>query len=184
MSFIGRETLYIPPNIQVLKYKNFIIAKGRVGILKKEIKIGLLVKKVKSRLYLIARNKGNTNAEFSKEWGTLRVSLWKMFFGVFTKYSMKLIFVGIAHRFNIADDILKMRFGFSHKICFQIPFDLSLSQADKRPPSIIIEHFDYMKLRTIASKLQVIKKPEPYKGKGICFEGQKISRKIGKRVKK
>lgn len=186
MSFIGREILYIPPTVSVKVHKGYFIVKGEAGTLKKKINVGLRVKKLgHNKIALIPRRTDKLPSAFSKEWGTLKAILWNMLLGVFQKYSIKLIFVGVGYRFAFSNKerLLTMRLGFSHRVAFKFPFGLSAKKADRRPPSFVLEHMDYVKIRTIASNLQHCKKPEPYKGKGICFKGQVVYRKEGKKKK-
>jgi len=180
MSFIGKEVLYIPPGVIIFQKKNYIIASSAKGVLKKRIHLGLICKKYTNKIFLTPR-KSKISPFFSREWGSLRISLWKMFLGVFNPFALKLIFIGIGYRFEIKREVLRMRLGFSHQVCFKIPFSLFIEQTSKRPPGLLLKHIDFMKLKTIISKLQYLKKPEPYKGKGLVVPGQFIYRKQGKR---
>jgi large subunit ribosomal protein L6 len=183
MSFIGREFLLIPPNVVIKQHKNFLIAKGKNGVTKIKIDLGLNVRKLKNRVLLEPRKK-NIKSEFSRSWGSLRMNLWKMFLGVFNLFACKMVFIGIGYRYYLNKNYLGLRLGLSHGIKIKLPKSLKISGSKKkRPLSLFLEHTDFMKLKSFCFQLQSLKPPEPYKGKGILFENQKVKRKIGKKKK-
>jgi large subunit ribosomal protein L6 len=98
--------------------------------------------------------------------------------GVNTKFSKTLIAEGVGYRFQVEKNVLNLSVGFTHPVQFEIPEDLSIKLESNT--KIQLSGIDREKVGFFAAKIRDMKPPEPYKGKGILYEGEKILRKAGK----
>lgn len=112
-------------------------------------------------------------------WGTYGSHISNMIEGVNTPFTQKLIIEGIGYKADIKGDKIVFNLGFSHQISVQIPEGLTL-KTDKN--AVIITGVDKEKVSQFAAYIRSLKKPEPYKGKGIMYEGERIRRKQGKKT--
>jgi large subunit ribosomal protein L6 len=101
-----------------------------------------------------------------------------MIIGVNTKFSKILVAEGVGYKFQLDKQRLILNMGYTHPIEFIIPSDLEIKA--ESPTKIIISGIDKEKVGFLAAKIREIRPPEPYKGKGIMYEGEKILRKAGK----
>ena len=101
-----------------------------------------------------------------------------MIIGVNNKFSKILVAEGIGYKFQLDKQRLVLNMGFTHPIEFVIPSDLEIKL--ESPTKIRISGIDKEKVGFLAAKIREIRPPEPYKGKGIMYEGEKILRKAGK----
>ena len=113
-------------------------------------------------------------------WGTTRSVIANMVQGVSAGYTKSLEINGVGYKFEIQWQKLILSIGFSHKVELDIPSELKI-QADEKLKNVIhISGIDKQKVGEFTSKVRSLKKPEPYKGKGIKYVGEKIRRKAGK----
>jgi large subunit ribosomal protein L6 len=121
--------------------------------------------------------------EQSKEcqalWGLSRTLINNMVVGVSTGFTKVLEVNGVGWRSEVDGTVLKLSLGFSHPVNFQLPQGIS-AQVDGKSGKITLSGADKELLGGVAAKIRAMRKPEPYKGKGIRYEGEKIIRKVGK----
>jgi large subunit ribosomal protein L6 len=121
--------------------------------------------------------------EQSKEcqalWGLSRTLINNMVQGVSTGFTKVLEVNGVGWRSEVDGSVLKLSLGFSHPVNFQLPVGIS-AQVDGKTGKITLTGADKELLGGVAAKIRAMRKPEPYKGKGIRYEGEKIIRKVGK----
>ena len=98
--------------------------------------------------------------------------------GVDQKFSKTLIAEGVGYKFQVDKTKLILSVGFSHPVEFEIPSDLSIKA--ESPTKLVISGIDKEKVGFLAAKIRDMRPPEPYKGKGLLYEGEKILRKAGK----
>ena len=110
--------------------------------------------------------------------GLTRALIQNMIIGVNTKFSKILVAEGVGYKFQLDKQRLILNMGYTHPIEFIIPSDLEIKA--ESPTKIIISGIDKEKVGFLAAKIREIRPPEPYKGKGIMYEGEKILRKAGK----
>jgi len=175
MSRIGKKSIKFSKNIIITLKNDIISVQGPYGILEKtflnfvqinifnnELTIKLLKNDVKSCQY----------------YGLIRSLINNMIIGVETPYSKILILEGIGYKFQIQSNELILNVGFTHTIKFLIPIDLSVILESNT--KLLIKGIDKEKVGLFASKIHDIRPPEPYKGKGIFYNGEIIIRKVGK----
>ena len=97
-------------------------------------------------------------------------------------YKKELELVGVGYRAGNTGNLLELTLGYSHPIYFSIPDELKLTTAMEKGsnPAVILEGIDKQLIGEIASKIRELRKPEPYKGKGVRYKGEEVRRKAGK----
>ena len=114
--------------------------------------------------------------------GLYRSLVNNMVKGVTEGYSKKLELVGVGFKASNQGNLLDLSLGYSHNIVFEIPKELKVSTAQEKGqnPMITLESIDKQLLGQVAAKIRSLRKPEPYKGKGVKFAGEVLRRKAGK----
>ena len=112
-------------------------------------------------------------------WGLGRTLIRNMVAGVSEGFSRKLEIVGVGYRANVVGNVLTLQLGYSHDIQVMIPDDIKVTC--EKPTSIEITGANKQKVGQLAADIRGLRKPEPYKGKGIKYEGEYIFRKEGKK---
>jgi len=120
------------------------------------------------------------NEESRAMWGTTRSVINNMVVGVSEGYTKSLEITGVGYKFEPQGQKLVLSIGFSHKVDVNIPNGLQVSPDEKLKNVIHISGIDKQLVGEFASKIRAMKKPEPYKGKGIKYLGEQIRRKAGK----
>ena len=175
MSRIGKKAIVIPKDVSVSLNERQIIVKGKYGTLYHNISenINVLVEKEK---VIISRE--NDEKKSRESHGLNRALIQNMITGVEKQFSKTLIAEGVGYRFQIEKKSLILNLGFTHPIQFEIPEDLMIKVESNT--KIQLFGIDREKVGFFAAKIRDIRPPEPYKGKGVLYEGEKILRKAGK----
>jgi large subunit ribosomal protein L6 len=176
MSRIGKQPIQIPDGVDVKIDGNLIIVKGKKGELIQKIlpEIGL---EIKDKNIVVKELRKTKNS--SALWGTFRALINNMVNGVTDGFEKKLIIEGIGFRAAVNGNKLVLNLGFSHPIEIEAPKGIEF-KIDKN--TIIISGSDRQLVGQVAASIRAKKKPEPYKGKGIRYEGEIIRRKAGKKT--
>ena len=118
--------------------------------------------------------------------GLYRSLISNMVVGVSEGYKIELELVGVGFRASNSGQVLEMALGFSHPVVFLIPSEVKVTTEMKKgsPPLVILESNDKQLIGQVAARIRSIRKPEPYKGKGIRFKGEVLRRKEGKTAAK
>lgn len=181
MSRIGNKHIQVPNSVSIdIKYKNFISVKGSKGQLQKQFnpKLNIIFENGIVRVV-----RPNNELFMKKIHGTTRALLFNMIKGVEDGFTKRLELVGLDYKSELQGDKLVLYLGFSHLIKINIPENITL-EMDLKNKYIYIKGIDKQFVGEFAAKILRLKKPEPYKGKGISYEGQYIIRKAGKSAKK
>ena len=120
----------------------------------------------------------NDSKSSKGSWGLIRTIINNMIVGVEQGFTKSLIVNGVGYRASVSDSILTLQLGYSHDIKLAIPKDIEVKCP--KPTEISISGIDKQKVGQYASEIRSFRKPEPYKGKGIMYEGETILRKAGK----
>ena len=177
MSRIGKQKIEIPQDVNVSFSNGKFFAKGPLGstsrIFREEIDISISDNEV-------TLNPRDEKDALSKAlWGTYASHIYNMIHGVTKGFEKKLVIEGVGYKANIEGDSISLAVGFSHHIEVKIPEGIKVV-IEKN--IISISGIDKEKVGQFASKLRKLKKPEPYKGKGIRYENEIVRRKQGKKV--
>lgn len=176
MSRIGKKGIDIPEKVEIKNDGNVVTVKGPLGELKREFKKNITISVVDNKIEL---KPVKETLENNALWGTYTSHIKNMVEGVTKGYTRKLIVEGIGYRADATPTDITLKVGFSHTVKVAIPKEIKLTS---EKGLITITGIDKELVTRFASELKAIKKPEPYKGKGIRFEDEVIRRKEGKKT--
>ena len=176
MSRLGKKGIEIPAKTEVKINGDVITVKGPLGELSKTFKKNIAVS-IEGNIVSLKPVK--ETLENKALWGTYASHIMNMIEGVNKGYTNKLIVEGIGYKADITPTEITLKVGFSHPVKVLIPKNLKVS-SDKGV--IVINGIDKELVTSFASGLKSIKKPEPYKGKGIRYENEVVKRKQGKKT--
>ena len=177
MSRIGNRVLTIPQGVTVTVDNNIITVKGAKGELSLEINNNITVE-VKETEIVVKR--ANESKEVKSLHGTYNALIKNMLIGVSEGYTKSLEAVGVGYRFNVAGSKITVSAGYSNPVEVIVPADLKVEQVNNT--EIAISGIDKQKVAEFAANIRKIRKPEPYKGKGIRYKGEYVRRKEGKKA--
>ena len=180
MSRIGNRILAIPSGVEVTVDGNKVTTKGPKGTLEFNFKNENVNVKVEDGKVVTTRN---NDLKVSKQLhGTTNSIIKNMLIGVSEGFKRELEIVGVGYRFNVQGNKINVNAGFSHPVEVIVPSDLKVEQVSTT--EIAISGIDKQKVSEFAANIRKLRKPEPYKGKGIRFKGEHIRRKEGKKAAK
>ncbi|KIC90243.1 50S ribosomal protein L6 [Flavihumibacter sp. ZG627] len=180
MSRIGKKPITIPEGVTVTVGKDNVIAvKGPKGELKQTIDRDIIVE-VKDGEVLI--NRPTDQIRHRAMHGLYRSLLSNMVKGVTEGFKAQMELVGVGFKAANTGNLLDLSLGYSHNILFEIPSELKVATLTEKGqnPKIILESIDKQLLGAVAAKIRSMRKPEPYKGKGVRFVGEVVRKKAGK----
>ena len=177
MSRIGNKILSIPEGVTVSVDGNIVTVKGPKGELSTEINKDLTVKVDGQELTIERAN--DTVKNFH---GTANANINNMIIGVTAGFEKKLEAVGVGYRFALKGDKLVVSAGYSHPVEVDIPAGITLENPSNT--ELIVKGIDKCLVGEFAANVRKIRKPEPYKGKGIKYADEVIIRKVGKKAAK
>ncbi len=179
MSRIGKSPIAIPAGVSVQVKGNEVTVKGPKGELSQTINPDIEVK-VENGEVLVCRP--SDEREHRAQHGLYRALIHNMVVGVSEGYKKELELVGVGYRATSTGQVLELALGYSHAIYLKLPKEIKVEAKTERNknPLIILESADKQLLGQVCAKIRSMRKPEPYKGKGIKFVGEIIRRKSGK----
>ncbi len=176
MSRIGKQEITIPAGIKVSQSGGVFTVTGPKGTLNKIFRDDITITITDKAINLNIKR----NDKFSKSlWGTYASHIKNMITGVQTPYSKKLILEGVGFKSEVKGKELHFALGFSHPVIVKIPEGITAT-AEKN--NITITGIDKELVGSFTAAVRALKKPEPYKGKGMRYEGEVIRRKQGKKT--
>jgi large subunit ribosomal protein L6 len=176
MSRIGKKAIAVPAGITANVEGQTVKVKGPKGALQVVLHDDVAVKldcgeiKVDPR----AETKGAR-----AQWGTSRTLIANLIAGVTKGFERRLEISGVGYRASVQGKNLQLALGYSHDIVYPIPEGIAI--ATPRPVEIVISGIDRQKVGQVAAEIREYRPPEPYKGKGIKYAGERIFRKEGKK---
>jgi len=177
MSRIGKKPIVVPAGVTVAVDGNTVRVEGPKGKLAQSIPPGLSVRRDANLLVVDRSADHNTMRALH---GLARSLLANMVHGVKDGFERKLEIVGIGYRAQLQGRNLQLALGYSHPVIFPLPEGV---QAEvERQVSITLKGPDKALLGELAAKLRALRKPDPYKGKGIKYAEEHIRRKVGKKA--
>lgn len=174
MSRIGKLPIDIPSGVTITVDPDFITVAGSKGTLKQFTMPGVTVKQEDGQITVTRINDEPKNR--SKH-GLMRTLINNMILGVTTGFSKQLELNGVGYRVASSGNGLKLNVGFSHDVNYALPTGIT---ATVEQNIITISGIDKQQVGQVAAEVRALKKPEPYKGKGIKYVGERIIRKSGK----
>jgi large subunit ribosomal protein L6 len=174
MSRIGKQPIDLPSGVTITVDPTEITVAGSKGTLKQFTMPDITVKQEENQI-LVTR--ANDEAPARAKHGLMRSLVSNMVTGVSQGFSRKLEINGVGYRVAMQGADLKLNLGFSHDVIFKLPQGVTAAVEQN---TITISGIDKQQVGQVAAEIRALKKPEPYKGKGIKYEGERIIRKSGK----
>ena len=178
MSRIGKKLIQVPAGVDVVISEQELHVKGPKG----ELKLALHphVRLERAGDILTVGVKSEENKKDRALWGLFNRLAANMIVGVTKGYEKSLEFVGVSYKVNLAGKTVKMDVGFSHEVDFPLPAGI---EAKVEKNTLTLSGIDKQFVGETAARIRRIRKPEPYKGKGIKYVDEVIRRKAGKSAK-
>lgn len=180
MSRIGNRKLIIPEKVNVEINDNEIKINGPKGQLSKNIPNNVIVKVEGNELTVLLKKENDKIAIVNQ--GTTNSHILNMINGVVEGYSKKLEIFGVGYRFNVQGNVININAGFSHPVKIEAPQGITVESTSNTELTIL--GIDKELVGEFSAQVRKIKKPEPYKGKGIRYVGEHIRFKEGKKASK
>jgi large subunit ribosomal protein L6 len=175
MSRVGKKPVVLPKGVECQVQATEITVKGPKGTLKMATPAGVEVSVSNGQVQLKARTD-----EDHKMAGTARALINNMAVGVSEGYARKLELVGVGYRAALAGKDLNLSLGFSHPVVFKAPEGITIEVPIQT--EILIKGNDKQSVGQVAAKIRAFRPPEPYKGKGVRYSGEKITIKEAKKA--
>ncbi len=182
MSRIGKAPIAIPSGVNVTVADNIVTVKGPKGELKQNIHPEIQVNVADGQINV---ERPSDEKQFRAMHGLYRSLINNMVKGVSEGFVAKMELVGVGYRATSTGQVLELALGYSHPIHFELPSEIKVEAVTDRKsnPVITLETADKQLLGQVCAKIRSLRKPEPYKGKGVRFVGEVIRRKAGKSAK-
>lgn len=179
MSRIGNNPINISSDVNFSYKQNLVKISGKLGELEVKINGNFDIKKDNDKI--IVSRKDETKDSKSKH-GLYRMLIHNMIIGVTQGYNKSLELVGVGYSAKLVSNFIELNLGYSHLIYFELPTEIKckIETVKGKPPTIHLSSIDKQLLGLVASKIRQLRKPEPYKGKGVKFVGEILRRKAGK----
>jgi large subunit ribosomal protein L6 len=184
MSRIGKLPIPIPAGVQVtVTDDHVVVVKGILGELQQHVDPAIDIR-IEDSTLTVARHSDEI-ADRSKH-GLYRALIANMVKGVSTGFRIVQEMVGVGYKASVNGQLLEIAVGYSHNIVFELPDEVKAEVKVERGknPLIILQSIDKQLIGQVAAKIRSFRPPEPYKGKGIKFEGEELRRKAGKAAEK
>lgn len=183
MSRIGKSPITIPSGVEVKVDSNVITVKGSKGELTQEMD-SCVSMSIEDGVITFTRE--SDSPEHRAKHGLYRSLVHNMITGVSEGFKKELEVIGVGYRANANGQLLELSLGYSHPFVFEIPSEIKVSAVSEKgkAPIVTLESHDKQLVGQVAAKIRSLRKPEPYKGKGVRFLGEEIRRKAGKTASK
>jgi len=179
MSRLGKVPIVIPKDVKVTLAGKLLTVEGKKGKLSINIPNGIDVKQEGQQLSI---QRLSDVKQCRANHGTVWSNIQNLITGVTEGHKKEMEILGVGLRAQLQGSKMIFNLGFSHPVEFAVPKELKVSVPTQT--SIIVEGIDKVLVGQVAAKIRALKKPEPYKGKGIRYVGEKVRRKQGKSVTK
>ena len=183
MSRIGKLPISIPAGVTVTLKDNVVTVKGPKGELSQKVDPSIIVKVANNEVtFAIAEHRPVDDKQKQSYHGLYRALVNNMVVGVSEGYKKTMELVGVGYRVSNQGNLIEFSLGYTHPIYMQLPPEVKVETKSERNqnPIISLESADKQLLGQICAKIRSFRMPEPYKGKGILFQGEVIRRKSGK----
>jgi len=176
MSRIGKKPVSVPAGVTASVDGQTVKAKGPKGELSFVVNDEVLVKMEEGSIKVDPRDESK---DARSKWGMSRTMIVNILSGVKDGFEKRLEISGVGYRASMQGKNLQLALGFSHDVLYPIPEGIQI--AVPRPTEIVITGIDKQKVGQVAAEIRDYRGPEPYKGKGVKYAGEKIVRKEGKK---
>ncbi len=176
MSRIGKKPLSVPQGVTATVDGQTVTAKGPKGELKFAVNEEVLVKLENGEISVEPRDQSK---DARSKWGMSRSQIENILIGVKDGFERKLEIQGVGYRAAMQGRNIQLSLGFSHEVVYEAPEGITL--ACPKPTEISITGIDKQMVGQVAAEIREYRQPEPYKGKGVRYAGEKVFRKEGKK---
>ncbi|MBT3174728.1 MAG: 50S ribosomal protein L6 [Lentimicrobiaceae bacterium] len=180
MSRIGKMPITLPEGVEVnITDTNRVQVKGKLGELEQLVNPAISVKNVDGTLVL---ERATEKKEHKSMHGLYRALIANMVKGVSEGFNVVQELVGVGYKAEAKGQLLDLSLGYSHHIYIELPSEIKVETVSERGknPLIKMSSVDKQLLGQVAAKIRSLRKPEPYKGKGVKFQGEELRKKAGK----
>ena len=176
MSRIGKRPVSVPQGVTASVSGQTVVAKGPKGELKFVVNDEVLVKLEEGAISVEPRD---DSKDARSKWGMSRTQIENILTGVKDGFERKLEINGVGYRAAMQGKNLQLALGFSHDVVYETPEGISI--AVPKPTEIVVTGIDKQVVGQVAAEIRKYRSPEPYKGKGVKYAGERIVRKEGKK---
>ena len=176
MSRIGKKPVPVPAGVTASVDGQIVKAKGAKGELSFVVHDEVLVKMEDGAISVDPRDQSK---EARSKWGMSRTMISNIFVGVKDGFEKKLEISGVGYRAAMQGKNLQLSLGFSHEVVYDVPAGITV--AVPKPTEIVVTGINKQQVGQVAAEIREYRGPEPYKGKGVKYAGEKIVRKEGKK---
>jgi large subunit ribosomal protein L6 len=173
MSRVAKKPIDVPPGVTVTLGDGEITLKGAKGSMSVKFAAGVRVSQDGKRLRLVYDGASRMSA------GSARAHIANVIEGITKGYERKLELVGVGFRAVVQGKVLNLTLGFSHPVNYPVPDGITIETPSQT--EIVVKGVDKQKVGQVAAEIREIRPPEPYKGKGVRYAGEKIELKEGKK---
>ena len=180
MSRIGKLPVSLPEGVEVsVSKENLVTVKGKLGELQQQIDPNISVEIDEGRVKF---GRTTESKDQRAKHGLYRSLVSNMVKGVSEGFTIVQELVGVGYKADAKGQVLELALGYSHNIVFELPPEVKVVTLTERgkSPTITLKSIDKQLIGQVAAKIRSLRKPEPYKGKGIRFQGEEIRKKAGK----
>ena len=177
MSRIGNRKIEVPEGVTVKVENDIVTVTGPKGSLSQKMLKGISLEQEGNTITLT-----RVNDAAKAMHGTMNALLHNMILGVTKGYEKGLEIIGVGYRFNVAGNKLTINAGYSHPVVMDVPEGLTVEAPSNT--EIVVKGIDKVLVGEFAANVRKVRKPEPYKGKGIRYKDEHIQRKEGKKASK
>jgi len=178
MSRIGKLPIKLPDNVEVQCSESEIRVKGKFGILETKIPNTIAITQTENSLKVDLKSETRSDRSLH---GLYRTLIHNMVIGVSEQFQLTLLLKGVGYRAAVQGKEVVLNLGYSHPVKIEIPEEISVEVAQNT--TINLKSCNKELLGQFASNIRAWRRPEPYKGKGILYQGEQIIRKAGKSAK-
>ena len=177
MSRIGRQPIEIPDGVNVAVDPGRVTVNGPLGELTQQVPLRISVEREDSELIV---KRPTDRGEDRALHGLTRTLVANMVEGVTQGFEKRLEIQGVGYRAALRGTALELNVGFSHPVVVEAPAGITFEVP--QPTEVLVKGIDKQQVGEIAAEIRAVRPPEPYKGKGIRYEGEYVRRKVGKRA--
>ena len=183
MSRIGKLPITVPAGVEVNVKGTEVTVKGKLGTLTQTVDPDIQIKMENGILEVTRPTDQKRHRALH---GLYRSLIANMVKGVSEGYKTEQELVGVGYRASNKGQLLELSLGYSHNVLFELPNEIKITTTSEKGqnPKVILESSDKQLIGMVAAKIRSLRKPEPYKGKGIKFVGEILRRKAGKSASK
>jgi large subunit ribosomal protein L6 len=176
MSRIGKKPLSLPQGVTASVDGRTVTAKGPNGELKFVVNDEVLIKMEEGQISVSPKDESK---DARSKWGMSRTQIENILDGVSKGFERRLEITGVGYRAALQGKNLQLALGFSHDVVYQTPEGITIQVP--KPTEIVVSGIDKQQVGQVAAEIREYRPPEPYKGKGVRYAGERIVRKEGKK---